>query len=122
VAPPKPNTPASPVNNFPAYSGDEGGVPDALTLEVFALRRRNAELVAKVESLNNKLTRVLECLQSLRRFFRLWIYEGQGESYDAITGRMSKIDVMIDLIEDRMVGDAPPLHVSKRWRTSMDNG
>jgi len=113
-----PHIPQSPVNNFPAYSGGDGGVPDAVTLEVFALRRRNAELIAKVESLNNKLSRALECLQSLRRFFRLWIYEGQGESYDAIIGRMSKIDVMIDLIEDRMVGPASLLEIPERWRKS----
>jgi hypothetical protein len=113
-----PHIPQSPVNNFPAYSGGDGGVPDAVTLEVFALRRRNAELIAKVESLNNKLSRALECLQSLRRFFRLWIYDGQGESYDAIIGRMSKIDVMIDLIEDRMVGPAPVIDVPERWRKS----
>jgi hypothetical protein len=118
VAPPKANVPASPVNNFPAYSCDAGTVPDAVTLEIFALRRRNAELIAKVESLNNKLSRALECLQSLRRFFRLWLYEGQGESYDAIVGRMSKIDVMIDLIEDRMVGPAPVIEIPERWRKS----
>jgi hypothetical protein len=118
VAPPKTNVPASLVNNFPAYSCDAGTVPDAVTLEIFALRRRNAELIAKVESLNNKLSRALECLQSLRRFFRLWLYEGQGESYDAIVGRMSKIDVMIDLIEDRMVGPAPVIEIPERWRKS----
>jgi hypothetical protein len=118
VARPKANVLQSPVNNFPAYSGDGGGVPDAITLEIFALRRRNAELIAKVESLNNKLTRVLDCLQSLRRFFRLWIYDGQGESYDAVIGRMGKIDVMIDLIEDRMVGPAPVLDIPERWRKS----
>jgi len=106
----------SPVNNFPpAY---DGGVPDAVTLEVFALRRRNAELVAKVEALNNKQTRLLECLQSLRRFFRLWIYEGQGESYDNIVARMTRIDSMIQLIDDRSVGDAPLLDVPERWRKS----
>ncbi len=113
-----PHVPQSPVNNFPAYSGDGGGVPDAVTLEIFALRRRNAELIAKVESLNNKLTRTLECLQSLRRFFRLWLYEGQGESYDAIVNRMRKIDVTIDLIEDRMIGPAPVVEVPERWRKS----
>jgi hypothetical protein len=97
----------SPINNFPDYGTDyDGGVTDAVTLEIFSLRRRNSELTEKVETLNNKLTRALECLQSLKRFFGLWIFEGQGESYDQIQKRIRRIESTIDVIEDRMANPA----------------
>jgi hypothetical protein len=85
-------------------------------MEVFSLRRRNAELAAKLVTANNKLTRALEALFSLRRFLRLWILEGQGESYDQIHGRMKHLDGTIDYLEDRSVGDPPALDIPERWR------
>ena len=105
----------SPINNFPKYDTNEGGVPDAITLEVFSLRRKNAELESKVVALNNKMTRILELLNSLRRFFRLWIFEDQGETYDQIRARMYQIDATIMLVEDRSVGPAPEMKLPERW-------
>lgn len=108
--------PPTPINNFPSYEISEGGIPDAITLEIYSLRRRCADLKCQVEGLNNKLSRVLQLLNSLRRFFRLWIFENQGETYDQIHARMRKIDTMINLIEDRMVGPVPEMEIPERWR------
>ena len=111
------DSPPTPINNFPDYGKDyNGGMTDAVTLEIFSLRRRNAELRAKNECLNIKLTKTLEILQSERRFLQLWIYENQGESYDEIQHRMKRIDATIQLIEDRMAGPAAPLEIPARWK------
>lgn len=108
--------PEGPINNFPSFDNTDGGVPDAVTLEVFALRRRNAELTAKVEGLNNKLTVALECLYSLRRFVQLWVFEGQGETYDQVHSRLRRLTGTIEHIEDRTVGPAAPYEIPERWR------
>jgi hypothetical protein len=110
--------PPTPINNFPnqAYGSYDGGMTDAVTLEIFSLRRQNAELKSNVEGLNNKLTRCLETLNSTKRFLRLWIHEGQGESYDQIHIRMRSIDVTINVIEDRSIGPAPKLEIPDRWK------
>lgn len=110
------NVPEGPINNFPAYEAYDGGLPDAVTLEIFSLRRRNAELSAKVEGLNNKLTKALELLYSLRRFLQLWINEGQGETFDEIRSRMHRLDGTIAHLEDRSIGPAPVLEIPKRWK------
>lgn len=108
--------PEGPINNFPSYDYANGGVPDAVTLEIFSLRRRNAELTAKVEGLNNKITKALEILYSLRRFVQLWIFEGQGETYDQVTGRLNNLDGAIKYLEDRTVGPSAALPVPERWK------
>lgn len=113
-----PKAPASPINNFPGYGNTyEGGLPDAaVTLEVFSLRRRNLELQTDLKNANNKLTVALELLYSLRRFFKLWILDGQGESYDQIHNRMRRLDSTIQHLEDRNNGEAPPLELPARWK------
>ncbi len=93
---------------------------DAVTLEIFSLRRRNAELTAALHGANNKLTVALECLYSLRRFLQLWIYEGQGESYDQVHGRIRRLGSTIDHIEDRSIGPAAPLEIPERWKKTSD--
>lgn len=108
--------PEGPINNFPAYDAAESGAPDAVTLEIFSLRRRNAELVAKVEGLNNKLTKALERLYSLRRFIQLWVFEGQGESYDQVQTRLNHLSGTIQFLEDRSAGPSAPLEVPERWK------
>lgn len=111
---PNNQTPKTPAGD---YGKDyNGGITDAITLEVFSLRRRNAELRAKNEALNIKLTKTLEMLHSERRFLQLWIYENQGESYDEIQHRMKRIDATIQLIEDRMAGPAAPLEIPAKWK------
>ena len=109
------NVPEGPINNFPS-SEYEGGLPDAVTIEIFSLRRHNAELTAKLATLNNKLTAALELFYSLRRFFQLWINEGHGESYDQIHDRMRRLDSTIAKIEDRTAGESARLDIPKRWR------
>lgn len=91
-------------------------MPDAVTLEIFALRRRNAELTAKVEGLNNKLTRALESLYSLRRFINLWTLEGQGETFDQVRIRIKGLEATIANIEDRNISPSPALEIPARWR------
>jgi hypothetical protein len=109
------DVPEGPVNNFPSSDYD-GGLPDAVTMEIFSLRRHNAELTAKLATLNNKITAALELFYSLRRFFQLWINEGHGESYDQIQDRMRRIDSTIAKIEDRTAGESARLDIPKRWR------
>jgi len=110
------HAPSNPISNFPVYDYQGGAPDDPTTLEVFSLRRRNAELNDKVRALNNKLTRCHELLNSLKRFFDLWIYEDQGETYDELQNRMRRIKTTIELIEDRMVGETTPLEMPERWR------
>lgn len=110
------NIPEGPINNFPSAEVYDGGMTDAVTLEIFSLRRRNAELAAKVEGLNEKLTKALECLYSLRRFLQLWINEGQGETFDQVHARIRKMESTIDHIEDRNIGPVPILEVPARWK------
>ena len=112
----KNRSPSSPINNFPNYDNYEGGVPDAVTLEVFRLRQRNAELQSKVNTLNDKLSRVYELLTSLKRFFDLWVREGQGETYDQIHARMNRIKTAIELIDDRNIGEPIQIEIPARWK------
>lgn len=113
--------PATPVNNFPSYGQDyDGGLPDAVTLEIFSLRRRNAELQSKVIALNNKLTKALECLYSTRRFITLWIHEGQGESFDSVERRLKGIGATIAHIEDRNIGPSPEMEIPERWKKAKE--
>ena len=109
------NIPTGPVNNFPSYDYG-GGLPDAVTLEIFSLRRRNAELGAKLTAVNNKLTVALEFLYSIRRFLQLWVNEGQGETYDQTHTRMRRLESTIAHIEDRNIGPSPELELPERWK------
>lgn len=111
--------PDGPINNFPSYDYD-GGAVDAVTLEIFSLRRRNADLTAKVEGLNNKLTKSLETLYSTRRFIQLWVFEGQGETYDQVHRRIKSIETVIAHIEDRNIGPAPALEIPERWKKARE--
>ena len=112
----KNRSPSSPVNNFPSYDHYDGGIADAVTLEVFRLRQRNAELQSKVNTLNDKLSRVYEVLTSLKRFFDLWVREGQGETYDQIHARMNRIKTAIELIDDRNIGEPVQIEIPARWK------
>lgn len=108
--------PPGPINNFPRVDEYDGGMPDAVTLEIFALRRRNAELAAQLVGANNKLTRALELLYSLRRFLQLWVFHGQGETYDQVTARVKGIESIIAHIECRENYPSPPLELPERWQ------
>lgn len=110
--------PEGPINNFPSYQYD-GGVPDAVTLEIFSLRRKNAEQHSRIEELQSKLTKALECLQSQKRFLRLWIYDEIGESYDKMQQRMRDIDGTIRYVESLHVGPRPEIKIPERWRKSI---
>jgi len=113
----KNNPASSPINNWPAYDPAEGGIPDAVTLEVFSLRRRQAELTAKLTAANDKLTDALECLFSQRRFLQLWVTENQGESFDKLHARIKRIQATIDHIENRNIGPSPELDIPERWKS-----
>ena len=106
----------SPISNLPTVPEYDGGMADPVTLEIFSLRRRVAELTASLCGANNKLTAALESMYSLRRFLQLWIFQGQGESYDQIHGRIRRLESTIQKIEDRNNDPSPPLEIPKRWR------
>lgn len=110
---PKTARPPHPITNIPRTPIDyNGGVPDdTVTMEIFALRRRNEQLQDDLAAANTKITRALELLFSLRRFLSLWINDGQGETYDQVNARMHKIDGTIRFLEDRMAGQ--PTHEDK---------
>jgi hypothetical protein len=108
--------PASPINNHPKAIEYDGGMTDAVTLEIFSLRRQNAELSAKLQGANNKLTKALELMHSLRRFLQLWIFEGQGESYDQCHARIKSLESTIEHIECQTNYPSPPLEIPERWR------
>lgn len=112
----KEDLPKGPINNFPPPEIYEGGLTDPVTLEIFSLRRRNAELTSKVEGLNNKLTRALECLYSTRRFIQLWVFEGQGESYDQVHARIQHLDSTIAHVEDRSIEPSPGMEPPVAWK------
>jgi hypothetical protein len=108
--------PASPISNYPRQIEYDGGMPDAVTLEIFSLRRQNAELWAKLQGANNKLTKALELMYSFRRFLQLWVFEGQGESYDQVHDRIKSLQSTIDHIECQTNFPSPPLEIPARWR------
>ena len=112
----KSKSPGSPINNYPRTVEYDGGMTDAVTLEIFSLRRQNAELVAKLQGANNKLTKALELMYSLRRFLQLWVFEGQGESYDQVNGRIKALESAIAHIECQTNYPSPPLEIPERWR------
>ena len=113
----KNNVSSSPVNNWPDYDPADGGLPDAVTLEIFALRRRTTELTAKLADANNKLTDALECLFSQQRFLELWVNQGQGESYDKLQARIKRIQATINHSQDRNTGPSPELDIPERWKS-----
>lgn len=115
-----PELPPSPINNFPRADEYDGGMTDAVTLEIFSLRRRNADLAAQLVGANNKLTRALEVLYSLRRFLTLWVFHNQGETYDQVTERIKGIESTIAHIECRENYPSPPLEIPERWRKQKD--
>lgn len=109
--------PLRPINNFPTYGNYEGGAPeDAITLEIFSLRRRVTELTADLILRNEKITRALVELQSQRRYFRLLISDNQGESYDQIQTRIRKIESTIHYVEDPVAGHVEELPIPDRWK------
>ena len=113
----KNNPSSSPINNWPDYDPADGGLPDAVTLEIFALRRRTTELTAKLADANNKLSDALECLFSQQRFLELWVNDGQGESYDKLQARIKRIQATINHSQNRNTGPSPDLTLPERWKS-----
>lgn len=105
------------ITNLPEHHEYDGGAPDdPIIMEIFTLRRRVTDLTNRLTDANKKLTRALECLQGLHRFFFLWVYEGQGESYDEIMTRMGKISSTVEIIQAKILGPYPEAEVPQKWQ------
>jgi len=109
--------PQIPINNYPSYDVNDGGLPDNTTLEIFSLKRQNAALGAKLVGANNKLTTALETLFSERRFLKLWIDEGQApESWDELSARIRRLEGTIAHLEDRTLYPSDEIKLPDRWK------
>ena len=105
-----------PISNFPAVQNPSTGLPDdPVVIEIFTLTRQNADLRRDLRAAQKKITRALESLQSLRRYFRLGLFENQWETYDELRRRMGKLDSVLQYLEDPL-GGIEAEEVPDRWR------
>ena len=107
-----------PISNFPAVQNPSTGLPDdPIVIEIFTLTRQNADLRRDLRAAQKKITRALESLHNLRRYFRLGLFENQWETYDELRRRMGQLDSVLQFLEDPLGGiDTEESPIPNRWR------